>query len=137
MRLAHKYSDRPPAELPLLFQRILQNAMRDHFRRQKVRNLWTMPISALSPGDDGDDQDPLETLAAASNSPPPDTPHALLERSQVLALIEKAVGELPARQRQAFVALLGRDGCGRDRGGHGLFGRQRENALLPGHARIG
>ena len=41
MRLAEKYSTRPAAELPLLFQRILQNAIRDHFRRQKVRSTWT------------------------------------------------------------------------------------------------
>ena len=37
MRLSEKYGDRPPAELPLLFQRITQNAIRDHFRRTKVR----------------------------------------------------------------------------------------------------
>ncbi|MGH8619940.1 MAG: RNA polymerase sigma factor, partial [Burkholderiales bacterium] len=43
MRLADKYGGRPAAELPLLFQRILQNAIRDYFRRQKVRNLWTTP----------------------------------------------------------------------------------------------
>jgi RNA polymerase sigma-70 factor (ECF subfamily) len=37
IRLAEKYADRPPAELPLVFQRILSNAMMDWFRRQKVR----------------------------------------------------------------------------------------------------
>src|SRR5580700_7133998 len=40
IKLAEKYGDRPAAELPLLFQRILQNAMHDYFRRQKVRNTW-------------------------------------------------------------------------------------------------
>ena len=38
IRLAEKYIDRPAAELPLLFQRILSNATMDWFRRQKVRN---------------------------------------------------------------------------------------------------
>ena len=38
MRLAESYGDRPAEELPLLFQRILQNAIRDWFRRQKVRS---------------------------------------------------------------------------------------------------
>ena len=38
IRLAEKYADRPAAELPLLFQRILSNATMDWFRRQKVRN---------------------------------------------------------------------------------------------------
>ena len=29
LRLAEKYGDRPAGELPLLFQRIVQNAIRD------------------------------------------------------------------------------------------------------------
>ena len=69
MKLAEKYSARPATELPMLFQRILQNTMRDHFRRQKVRNLWTTQVSSLTGGDDGDDHDPLESLAAAADAP--------------------------------------------------------------------
>ncbi len=38
LKLASHYAERPTAELPLLFQRILQNTITDHFRRQKVRN---------------------------------------------------------------------------------------------------
>src|SRR6186997_677909 len=64
LRLSERYGDRVPEELPLLFQRILQNAIRDWFRRQKVRNLWVTLFSALSPGKEDDDQDPLETLQA-------------------------------------------------------------------------
>ena len=41
MKLSNKYAARPAAELPMLFQRILQNTIRDYFRRQKVRSLWT------------------------------------------------------------------------------------------------
>ena len=44
LKLAEKYAERPAAELPLLFQRILQNAIRDFYRRQKVRALWTTPV---------------------------------------------------------------------------------------------
>lgn len=40
IRLAEKYGDKPPADLPLLFTRILQNTIHDYFRRQKVRNTW-------------------------------------------------------------------------------------------------
>ena len=40
MKLAEKYSTRPPEELPLLFQRIVQNGIRDYYRRQKVRSTW-------------------------------------------------------------------------------------------------
>ena len=46
----------------MLFQRILQNTIHDHFRRQKVRNTWTTLLSALGRGEEKDDDfDPLET----------------------------------------------------------------------------
>ena len=103
LRLAEKYGDRPLPELPLLFHRIMQNAIRDWFRRQKVRSLWTTLLSSLSPGRDDDDQDPLETLEPADGSNVVETPATLVERAQVLGIIEKALARLPERQRQAFI----------------------------------
>ena len=103
MKLAEKYSARPSAELPMLFQRILQNTIRDHFRRQKVRALWTPPVSSLGGGEDGDDYDPLETLRVHPDSNPQEAPSDQLQQAQTLELIEEALRKLPARQRQAFV----------------------------------
>ena len=105
LRLAEKYAARPAQELPLLFQRILQNAIRDYFRRQKVRSFWVSPLAALKSSDgDDDDSDPLETLLIGDDSKfPGGAPAAALEQSQVLALIEKALEALPPRQRQAFL----------------------------------
>lgn len=102
LKLAEKYGDKPPAELPMLFQRILQNTIRDFYRRQKVRSLWTTLLSAFSPSDD-EDADPLETLEVEQGSYSPATPHASLEQSQVLEIIEKEVEKLPPRQREAFL----------------------------------
>ena len=106
MRLAEKYADRPPEELPLLFQRILQNAIRDHFRRTKVRSFWTTLFSSFTPqGDDGDssDFDPLETLEAAPGSKQAESAEDEVNRSRTMALIEKEIEKLPARQREAFL----------------------------------
>ena len=102
LRLAEKYGDRPAAELPLLFHRIMQNAIRDWFRRQKVRSLWTTLLSSLSPGRD-DDEDPLETLEAADESKREEAPGEQLERAQVLEIIEREISRLPERQREAFI----------------------------------
>ena len=102
MRLAEKYPDRPAAELPLLFQRIVQNAIRDHFRRQKVRSTWTTALANLGIGGD-DDSDPLETLEVDESSNIPASPADQLEQSQVMASIEEAVKGLPGRQREAFM----------------------------------
>ncbi|MFL5052626.1 MAG: RNA polymerase sigma factor [Xanthobacteraceae bacterium] len=104
LRLAEKYGDRPPAELPMLFHRIMQNAIRDYYRRQKVRSLWTTLLSSLSPGrGDDDEQDPLETYEAAADRDVAPPPGAALEQSQVLEIIEQELTRLPARQREAFL----------------------------------
>jgi RNA polymerase sigma-70 factor (ECF subfamily) len=104
MRLSERYADRPPEELPPLFQRILQNAIRDWFRRQKVRSLWTTLLSSLAPGrGEEDDQDPLETLQEAGDANREESPPDRLERSQVIEIIEQEIGRLPTRQREAFI----------------------------------
>jgi RNA polymerase sigma-70 factor (ECF subfamily) len=103
LKLTERYSARPPAELPLIFQRILQNTIRDFYRRQKVRALWTLPVSSLFAGSADSDADPLETLEAPAESNAWEPPSEQAERSQVLAFIEKALEGLPARQRQAFL----------------------------------
>ena len=104
MKLAEKYADKPPAELPMLFQRILQNSIHDHFRRQKVRNTWTTLLSAFGKGDEKDDDyDALETLHAKSDSNAAEDPAKQFEQAQVVGLIEQALGRLPPRQREAFL----------------------------------
>lgn len=100
LKIAEKYADKPVEEYPMLFQRILQNTMRDHWRRQKVRNLWTSLFSSFGGGDDDDERDPLETIDVGDESK---DPSVQLERSQTMHLIEKALERLPARQREAFV----------------------------------
>ena len=102
MRLAEKYGDRPGIEWPMLFQRILQNAIRDSYRRSKVRSLWTTLFSSLFPNDDEDD-DPLETISAENGSECLRAPDRQMEISQILGIIEKEVGKLPPRQREAFL----------------------------------
>ena len=103
LRLADKYNDRPAAELPLLFQRILQNAIRDHFRRSKVRSTWTTLLSSMGLGGEDDDSDPLETLDVGDDTNVPASPADRLEQSQVMEAIEDAVKALPERQREAFM----------------------------------
>ena len=103
LKLAEKYGAKPVTELPMLFQRILQNTIRDFYRRQKVRSLWVTLFSALSPGREDEDSDPLETLESADASKVKDGPADQLEQSQVLDVIEKELRKLPPRQRQAFL----------------------------------
>jgi RNA polymerase sigma-70 factor (ECF subfamily) len=101
LRLAESYGGRPPDELPMLFQRILQNAIRDYYRRSKVRSTWTTLLSSFS--SDEDDSDPLETLPTNPEDNRFATPHDHLLQSQTLGIIEKEIEQLPPRQREAFV----------------------------------
>jgi RNA polymerase sigma-70 factor, ECF subfamily len=102
MKLAEKYGDRPQEEFPMLFQRILQNTIRDYYRRSKVRSMWTTLLSAFG-SDDDDDHDPLDTLSSQHNGTPAKTPESDLLQSQTLSIIETEIKNLPARQREAFL----------------------------------
>ena len=104
LKLTENYSDKPASELPMLFQRILQNAIHDHFRRQKVRSTWTTLLSALGHRDDKDDDyDPLETLHAPTDTNISADPASNAEQTQTVRMIEQALTRLPARQREAFL----------------------------------
>lgn len=104
IKLAEKYGDKPAAELPLLFQRILQNTITDYFRREKVRSSW---ISLFwNPGrerDDADGFDLLDTYETEDGRGAAESSADKVERDQVLAVIEDEVRKLPMRQRQAFL----------------------------------
>ncbi len=104
IKLAEKYGDRPAAELPLVFTRILQNRIHDWFRRQKVRNTWVTLFSNMGKkNDENDDFDPLESLSAPDDSEIHQDGAQTLERSQLLQSLESEISKLPVRQREAFL----------------------------------
>ena len=102
IRLAEKYGHNPAEEFPMLFQRILQNAIRDFYRRTKVRSRWTSLFSSMI-SDDVDAQDFLETLDLSKEDIAPPNPEQIYTQNQLIAIIEQELEKLPARQREAFV----------------------------------
>ena len=103
MKLSEHYGHKPPAELPMLFQRILSNCTLDWFRRQKTRNALFSNMSDFeSAGDDGD-FDLLETLTVLSHSDQTESAESTTQRAQTLRGIEAEIQELPTRQREAFL----------------------------------
>jgi RNA polymerase sigma-70 factor (ECF subfamily) len=104
IKLAEKYGDKPAAELPMLFQRILQNTIHDYFRREKVRNTWVSLFSSMGGNtEDSEEFDLLETFEAEEGSQASESSADKVERDQVLAIIDEEVQKLPARQREAFL----------------------------------
>ena len=103
IRLAEKYADRPSAELPLVFQRILSNATMDWFRREKVRNAVMTNLSDFNSADDDGDFDLLEALHALEDTMGTESAADAVSRAQILQRIDAEVAELPTRQREAFL----------------------------------
>lgn len=103
MKLAVHYGDKPVAELPMLFQRILSNCTLDWFRRQKTRTALFSNMSDFeSAGEDGE-FDLLETLNTLNHSDQTESAESATQRAQTLHQIENEVQALPARQREAFL----------------------------------
>ncbi len=97
IKLARKYSDRSSDEWTPLFYRILQNGVRDWHRRQLVRN--RVMVWFGRPGNEDNDYD----VVASAPDPKGRTPDEQLQSQQAMQTLEVAVGELPARQREAFM----------------------------------
>ncbi len=111
IKLAEKYGDKPAAELPMLFQRILQTTILDYFRREKVRNTWVSLFSGFGRGEgnDDDDFDILASLEAEQGSAAAESSADQVERAQTLRLIDEEVQKLPTRQREAFLMRYWQD----------------------------
>ena len=110
IKLAEKYGDKPAAELPMLFQRILQTTILDYFRREKVRNTWVSLFSSMAPsGGEHEDFDILDAYEAEEGTAAAESSMDQVERAQTLHLIEAEIQKLPARQREAFLMRYWQD----------------------------
>jgi RNA polymerase sigma-70 factor, ECF subfamily len=97
LQLARAYSGRPPEEWKPLFYRILENRIRDMQRRRTVRGR----VIAWLPFRGEEDEDELDPISQAASPEP--QPVKRLELDEAVGALEKALGGLPARQRQAFL----------------------------------
>lgn len=96
MVLATKYAGRSEEEWPPLFYRILQNKIRDFYRRQKVRNIFH---NWFSSDDEDIIEDPIQTIA---DDKVHDPVRKISSEKEVLDL-EQALQTLPVRQQQTFL----------------------------------
>ena len=89
LKLVQKYRDRDPQEWGPLFFRILQNALRDWYRKQKLRRLLT----GLMPWHDD----------SANNAVSENSTEDRAQFDEELAAVIAALDQLPMRQRQTFL----------------------------------
>jgi RNA polymerase sigma-70 factor (ECF subfamily) len=97
LQLSRAYAERPAPEWKPLFYRILENRIRDMQRRRTVRGR-VMAWLPFRGEDDDEEPDPISQAPSAEPQPV-----KRLELDEAMAALEKALGELPPRQRQAFL----------------------------------
>jgi RNA polymerase sigma-70 factor (ECF subfamily) len=97
IKLVRNYAEQPEEEWTPLFYRILQNGIRDWYRRQMVRNRVMVWFGRGTKTDD--DYDPV----AQAPDPAGRTPDEQAQTAEAMQQLESAVGQLPARQREAFM----------------------------------
>ncbi len=97
IKLARNYAEQPEDEWTPLFYRILQNGIRDWYRRQAVRNRVMVWFGRGATADD--DYDPV----AQAPDPAGRSPDEQAQTAEAMEQLESVVGKLPARQREAFM----------------------------------
>jgi len=95
LQLAQRYGRRSEEEWGPLFHRILQNRIRDWYRRGKVRHRWLDWLR----GSDEDDDDPIANVADPGARRPEDE----IGNRNAGMVLEAALHALPRRQQQAFL----------------------------------
>jgi RNA polymerase sigma-70 factor, ECF subfamily len=100
LRVVQYYRERSAEELPLLFNRILQNCIVDWHREQANQRRWfwsKKPVENESEAEESDDA--LNSVADEKNI----NPAELMLRARDVQRALAVLGDLAFRQRQAFI----------------------------------
>lgn len=90
-----RYANKPEEQWPGLFHRILQNQIRDWYRRSTVRSRWRGWFG----GDSDEHQSQLQNQPANTAV----EPMQILAGDEIGKGLVSAIRQLPARQQQAFL----------------------------------
>lgn len=98
MVLARKYAQRPATEWRPLFFRIVQNRIRDCYRRRKTHNRLFAMFTSIS-----DDEGNLTDIVERSPGREADQPEVRIALDASTEALDAAVKALPLRQQQVFL----------------------------------
>jgi RNA polymerase sigma-70 factor (ECF subfamily) len=98
-RMVLRYAAKPRNQWKPLFYRILQNRIRDWYRRQAVRKKWMAWLGRPFSHEDEKHENPLDTLPDTSKKNPVE--QVLINDAQ--KDLDYALKSLPRRQQQAFL----------------------------------
>jgi RNA polymerase sigma-70 factor (ECF subfamily) len=97
MKLVKRYAGKHQDEWPGLFIRIVQNAIRDWYRRENIRQRWRHWFGGDSEREDMDD--PIEQIQQTGVHMPDEQ----LNQTAAMQKLDSALKSLPVRQQQVFL----------------------------------
>lgn len=95
-KFVEKYADKPEGERKALFYKILQNKIRDFYRKESVRSRWRIWLGGYS---ESDNAEPLEQLA----DPEGQTPERETGNRQIFDHLQRELKNLSLKQQQIFL----------------------------------
>ena len=98
-RLVRSYARKSEEKWKPLFYRILQNRIRDWYRRRAVRNRWHAWLPSRRNSDNEEYADPI----AQAEDKDAHAPDAQVHMGDSMKALDTALGSLPMRQQQAFL----------------------------------
>lgn len=98
-KLVKRYAKKPNAEWPALFNRILNNAICDWHRKEKVRRRWRHWFSRSHDDDEIEKTDQLEQVEQQGTHQPDD----MVKQQHTMEKLDNIIQQLPLRQQQAFL----------------------------------
>ena len=98
LNMVKRYAAKPEELWKPLFYRILQNRIRDWYRRMKVRRRWRVWLGRSS-DEETANQDPLANIADETTQ----APDKSAELGDTQKMLDQAIRSLPVRQQQAFM----------------------------------
>jgi RNA polymerase sigma-70 factor, ECF subfamily len=104
LKFSTHYSTKPDTDWAPLFYTILNNQIRDHYRKQKVRTRYGAILSLFQTSNDTHTEYQLqERIAASPRSDNMSNPESDLYAEQLRYRIQQAVKTLSLKQREVFL----------------------------------
>ncbi|MCP3933530.1 MAG: RNA polymerase sigma factor [Bacteroidetes bacterium] len=99
MKFVNNYAKKPESEWKPLFYKVVQNRIKDWFRREKLKNLFFTYIPGVNKKESENQPDPIQL---AMDHKTPDS-IAIIKTSQAMEKLDIVLNKLPPRQQQVFL----------------------------------
>jgi RNA polymerase sigma-70 factor (ECF subfamily) len=99
LEFVRAYAHKPREQWKPLFYRIVQNEIRDWYRRRKIRQIFVSLLPGRRQDQEREEVDPIQLL---SDPEAPD-PFTETKASEAVKRLETILRELPLRQQQVFL----------------------------------